>query len=147
MQTHQMIIGMGSNTSTAAELLKTAVSRLREMAEGEVVLSTPEETEPIDFVGTSWFTNQVAWMSTGLEPADVVRRLKRIERQAGRTKAETRQGIVRLDLDLLWVDGCVLRPDDWQRPYIQRGVAEIQTRIASDGAVCQALFPPDDGCA
>lgn len=133
MQTHQMIIGMGSNLSTAAELLKTAVSRLCEMAEGEVVLSTPEKTDPIDFDGTSQFTNQVALIATRLEPTDVVSRLKRIERQAGRTKAETRQGIVRLDLDLLWVDGCVLRPDDWQRPYIQRGVAEIQAWIACDG--------------
>lgn len=130
MQTHQMIIGMGSNIPTAAELLKTAVSRLREMAVGEVVLSTPEETEPIDFEGTSWFINQVALIPTLLEPAEVKAHLKRIERQAGRTKAQTRQGIVRLDLDLLWVDGCVLRPEDWQRPYIQRGVAEIQARIA-----------------
>ena len=36
------------------------------------------------------------------------------------------QGIVTIDLDLLWYDGKVLKPADWPREYIQKGVKELQ---------------------
>ena len=49
MQAHRIFIGMGSNVPEAFDLLRTAVLRLSEMAEGDVVVSTPERTEPIDF--------------------------------------------------------------------------------------------------
>jgi hypothetical protein len=32
---------------------------------------------------------------------------------------------VKLDLDLLWMDGEVLRKEDWERDYVQSAVAEL----------------------
>lgn len=128
MQAHRIFIGMGSNVPEAFDLLRTAVLRLSEMAEGDVVVSTPERTEPIDFPWPAMFVNQVASLLTTLELDELKTRLKRIERRAGRTKRETQWGIIRLDLDLLSVDDDILRPDDWQRPYIRRGIAEISDK-------------------
>ena len=126
MQAHHVFIGMGSNVPEAIDLLRTAVCRLSDLADGEVLLSTPETTEAIDFPWPATFVNQVASLVTTMEPDELKKRLKRIEREAGRTKRDTLQGVVRLDLDLLSLDGQILRPDDWQRPYIQRGIAEIR---------------------
>lgn len=126
MQAHHFYIGMGSNAPEARDLLRTAVRKLSELADGEVLLSTPEANEAIDFQWPATFVNQVASMIAPMELEELNACLKRIEREAGRTKRETQQGVVRLDLDLLSSDGQVLRPDDWQRPYIQRGIAEIR---------------------
>jgi 2-amino-4-hydroxy-6-hydroxymethyldihydropteridine diphosphokinase len=54
------------------------------------------------------------------------KRLKDIEREAGRMPEEKKQEIVRLDLDLLSCDDTVYKPDDLKRDYICRGLKEIE---------------------
>lgn len=125
MVKHIVYIGMGSNLSSAAEVLADARRWLTELSDDEVLFSTPQQTEPIDFPWPTMFMNQVAQLSTTMTPAEVKASLKKMERKAGRTKAETKLGIIRLDLDLLAVDGKVLRQSDWHRPYIRQGIDEL----------------------
>lgn len=126
MQVHHVYIGMGSNVPEGIDLLARAALRLKELAVGEVFMSSPETTEAIDFPWPALFVNQVVSLVTALDPDELNSRLKHIERELGRTPKETRRGVIRLDLDLLSYDDQILRRDDWERAYIQRGIAEIR---------------------
>ncbi len=118
-------IGMGSNVPEAAAILEAARQGLAALCDDEVRFSSPVATEPIDFPWPARFINQVARLTTAMKPKALKASLKRLEREAGRQRGDKQRGVVRLDLDLLAVDGEILRPADWQRSYIQQGVAEL----------------------
>ena len=120
---------MGSNLPSAAEVLAKARDWLAQLSDAEVLFSSPVWTEPVDFPSPALFMNQVALMTTTLTPTIVRDSLKRMERLAGRRHGEKQRGIVRLDLDLLAVDGTVLRHSDWKRSYVSQGVEELEQRI------------------
>ena len=123
--THRIHIGIGTNQQDAARLLSWTRRKLIKALGDMAFFSTPVQTEPIDFPSPALFTNQLAVFET-IVPIEVIRiTLKRIERQAGRRPGDKARGIVTLDLDLLCMDDEVLRPTDWERPYIQQAVMEI----------------------
>ena len=126
MVKHVFYIGMGSNVPEAAILLENARVGLTTLSNGEALFSTPISTEPVDFLWPAQFTNQVARLTTTMSMGEIKASLKQLERDAGRRRGDKQRGIVRLDLDLLAVDGNVLRPSDWQRPYIRQGVDELE---------------------
>ena len=125
MQVHTFYIGMGSNVSDADWRLQEACRLIREGLDHSLRMSTPQQTEPIDFPNPALFTNMVATGHTSRSAAVVETWLKRLERKLGRRKHHKRQGVVMADLDLLWWDGHVLRPTDWERPYVQQAIAEL----------------------
>ena len=51
--------------------------------------------------------------------------LKDIERTIGSTPAERKQGIVRIDIDILLADGQRHHEDDWERPYVKNLLAQL----------------------
>ena len=106
---------MGSNLPEGDQMLLWARQRLAEVVGGEQRYSTVLCTEPVDFPYPQPFTNQVVRIETGLSAEAIRRRLKSLEREAGRKPKDKAQGIVRLDLDLLCFDGHVLKAKDWQR--------------------------------
>lgn len=77
-------------------------------------------TEPIHSLLPNPYLNQLAYGSTMFDPTTLTERLKAIEAEMGRTDGERRQGIVRIDLDLLSHDGQRFHLRDWERPYVQR---------------------------
>jgi len=66
------------------------------------------------------YINQLLYATTSLSVEDLLKRLKSIELQMGRTAEERGEGIVRIDLDLMKYDDDIYHPRDWERPYIQR---------------------------
>ncbi len=116
-------IGLGSNEGTAARLLEVQPD-LRESFPG-IAFSRPVQTAPADSGSPRMFYNQVACFSTALTERQVRERLKRIERAHGRMADDKARGIVRIDIDLLCRGGEVLKPEDWRRDYVRRGVAEL----------------------
>ncbi len=102
-----------------------AVERLAALAHGEVACSSLQRTEAIDFPWPCEFFNQVVSVRTSMHLSTFKATLKRIEREAGRTAADTQRGIVPLDLDILIVDGRVVRPQDCKRPYILAALQEL----------------------
>ena len=115
MSRHIIYIGMGSNLPKGGQMLLWARRRLAELVGGEQHYSTALRTEPVDFPYPQPFTNQVARIETELSAEAIRRRLKSLEREAGRKPEDKAQGIVRLDLDLLCFEGRVLKAKDWQR--------------------------------
>ena len=55
--------------------------------------------------------------------------LNNLEVQAGRTEEDKKQEIIKLDIDILMVDTTVLKPLDWERPYIQQGFKYLRKNI------------------
>ncbi len=116
-------IGLGSNDDTPTRLL-AAQSDLCAAFPG-IAFSRLARTAPA-VPGTSrMFYNRVACLSTSLAASQVRECLKKIERAHGRTADDKARGIVKIDIDLLRYDGEVLKPDDWQRDDVRRGVAEL----------------------
>lgn len=110
---------MGSNTDRAAHL-----SAAREALRAEfpdIRFGEEMETEVVGSGFLSPFSNQLAVFST-VRSADEVRFFfKDLEHQAGRRPEHKAQGIVQLDIDLLKYDDTMLKPGDWERPYVRQG--------------------------
>lgn len=124
MEKHIIYIGMGSNVSSAVRILLWARRKLRASFGSMVHFSKPVLTDPIDYPYPDKFLNQVGAIVTDRPMVVVESLLKSFEVHMRTTRPST-EGQVVLDLDLLWVDGTVMRPNDWERPYIQEGVAEL----------------------
>ena len=73
------------------------------------------------------FSNQVARFSSEQQPAEILLRLKAIEREAGRKPEEKKLEIIRLDIDLLSCDNTVYKPEDLKRDYIVHGLEQLSS--------------------
>ena len=83
------------------------------------------ETEAIGSRFLSPFSNQTALFETSIPAEEVRTILKRIERRNGRSPEDKAQGIVKLDIDLLKYDDCVLKPEDMEREFVLTGMREL----------------------
>ena len=123
------IVGIGSNEQRHAHLA-WARRRLADLFPG-IRFSHEVDTPPLRMNRKSLFANQVACFESEMGVAEVISCLKGIEREAGSTRQERADEIIRLDVDLLACDGRVYKPDDWSRVYVQEGVHEL------DAGLCQ----------
>jgi 2-amino-4-hydroxy-6-hydroxymethyldihydropteridine diphosphokinase len=84
------------------------------------------------------FLNQVAQLTTSLSAAELKRLFKEIESEAGRTPEEKAQEIVRLDIDLLTYGDTLLKAEDMERDYVERGIALLKSRDTAIGAAADS---------
>jgi 2-amino-4-hydroxy-6-hydroxymethyldihydropteridine diphosphokinase len=98
-------VGLGSNVGDREANLRTALDRMREEPELElVVVSSFRETDPVGYLDQPRFLNAAAAVETALSPRDLLGRLLAIERAMGRTRTGPRFGPRTIDLDLLVYD-------------------------------------------
>ena len=76
-------------------------------------------TEPIGAQRSDAYLNQLVTAHTRLELSQLNSELKRIEQEMGRTDSDRKEGIVRIDLDLMEYDGERHHIKDWERSYIK----------------------------
>lgn len=76
-------------------------------------------TEPIGSKRNDKYLNQLVKAFTTLSADELNTRLKAIEQHMGRSDADRRQGIVRVDLDLLQYEDQRFHLRDWERPYVK----------------------------
>ena len=117
-------IGLGSNAPTTSHLLAAQAELRKYLA--DIIFSRVLQTRPVEYDSPRPFFNQTAVCTTTMSVEELRHLLKQTERICGRRPQEKAQGIVTIDLDLLWYDGKVLKPADWPREYIQKGVKELQ---------------------
>ena len=130
MKKHLLYISIGTNLSTADQVLLWTKRKLSEAFRGDAYYSTPVKTEPVNFPNNSDpFTNQVVAVETTVPTKLAIPLLKNLERQLGRTEEDVRRGVVRLDLDLMWMDGELLRPEQWEMDYVQQALEELKTQV------------------
>jgi 2-amino-4-hydroxy-6-hydroxymethyldihydropteridine diphosphokinase len=105
---------------------------------GNLCFAPAEETAAIGMKRGSSFLNQVALLTTSLSAAELKRLFKEIEREAGRTPEEKAQEIVRLDIDLLTYGDTLLKAEDMERDYVERGIALLKGRDTAIGAAADS---------
>ncbi len=116
-------IELGSNEPTPV-FLEYAREELRTLFP-DIVFGTVMQTEPFCLPSSRPFFNQSAKIRTLWSVEEIKSNFKRIENRIGRKAEDKLKGIVKIDLDLLSYDGTVLKPEDWERPYVQAGIKEL----------------------
>lgn len=115
------VIALGSNLGDRQATLLAAVREIAELDGVDLVAaSTPIESVAVKIDGPDAdapaYLNGVVIVETTLEPHDLLTRLRGIEAAHGRVREE-RWGDRTLDLDVIDVDGQVIRTDDLTLPH------------------------------
>lgn len=108
-------LGMGTNLRDRRRNLREGLLGLREFAAIEAV-SSVYESEPVGERDQPVFWNLVVRISTHLEPAELLRRTREIERRLGRVNA-VRNAPRTLDIDLLLHDDRIVREEGIEVPH------------------------------
>ena len=124
---HQIVISLGSNIVGREESVMVALKALREIC-SDGVDSGVYLTRPVSGVGDD-YANAVFCGRYDGDQEELSARLKRMEVMAGRDEAARRRGEVPIDLDLVIVDGVVLRLKDYTRDYFARGYNIILDKL------------------
>ena len=123
MNQHTCILCLGSNLDAATRLSAARSVLLSHFP--DIRFSQEMVTEAIGSGFLSPFHNQVARFTTPLDAESVRKLLKGIEQAQGRLPEDKAQGIVKLDIDLLKYDDCVLKPKDMEREFVLVGMREL----------------------
>lgn len=95
-------LALGSNLGDREANLRQALERLAPFV-NVARLSSVYETEPVGVREQPWFLNQVLTGTTNLSPVDLLRRVKKIEIEMGRSEG-IRFGPRPIDIDILFYD-------------------------------------------
>lgn len=130
-------ICLGSNSGDRTENLREALKKLSSLPRTELLeTSSVYETSPWGYACQRKFLNQVCAIHTALSPEELLKELKRIERQMGR-KPGFRYGPRSIDLDiLLWGSEVVHTPTltiphekMHQREFVLRPLSELDRNL------------------
>ena len=123
MNPHTCLLCLGSNLDGAIRLSAARSALLSHFP--DIRFSQEMVTEAIGTGFLSPFHNQVARLTTSLDAESVRAILKGIEQTQGRLPEDKANGIVKLDIDLLVYDDCVLKPKDMEREFVKIGLEEL----------------------
>lgn len=156
MAAHRVFIALGSNRGDKRAHLQAALERLT--ASGEVVLAARSRlyaTEPVGFRDPEWFLNAVVEVYTAIRPAELLERLKAIERALGRRESPERYAPRVIDLDILLYgrevvdlpDLKIPHPEMHRRRFVLFPLCDIAPDVVhptlkqTARALCDALSP------
>jgi len=104
----RVYLSLGSNVGDRRAHLEAALGKLAEREITVARASSFYKTEPVDFRPQPWFLNCVVEAETKLMPLQLLKALKRIERELGR-KPGTAKGPRPIDIDILLYENLVVR--------------------------------------
>lgn len=113
-----ILLSIGSNTFARTNIDK-ARRMLTRLFPG-IVFSESVLSEPDDERYSFLFRNVLAMAETEFSPEDVIDKIKQTERAIGRSPRDKYQGKVIIDIDLIRYNDEILRPEDFQREYLQQ---------------------------
>lgn len=124
--TERVFIGLGANLGDRRAQLEEALRRVGALEGTTVVavariIETPAMVPPEDPRPQPPYLNTVAELRTSLEPVELLRALKGVEREMGRT-VTTRWAPRLIDLDVLLYGSRVLQTPELELPH--PGIAE-----------------------
>jgi len=138
MGIHTAYIGAGSNLGDKLLNCKNGIFALTTTQNVvETAWSRFYKTEPVDYKNQDWFINVVVKVETTLAPFELLKRLKSIEREAGRVDGSIRFGPRVLDLDIILYDDLVTNsselivphPRMHKRRFVLRPICDIDPTI------------------
>lgn len=113
-----ILLSIGSNTFAKTNIDKA--KRMLSFLFPGIVFSEPILTEPEDDKYTYLFRNVLAKADTEMSPEEIIDKIKQTERAVGRTPRDKYLGRMIIDIDLIQYEDRILRPQDYERDYIQQ---------------------------
>ena len=114
---HIAYIGMGSNLGNKLDQCEEAISEILKIDRHKLLAkSSFFKTQPVGYTSQDWFVNGVIKIETDLEARELLRTLKTIEAQLGRTET-FRWGPRTIDLDILFFDDIEIDTEELQIPH------------------------------
>ncbi|MFA7493566.1 MAG: 2-amino-4-hydroxy-6-hydroxymethyldihydropteridine diphosphokinase [Proteiniphilum sp.] len=113
-----ILLSIGSNTFAKTNIDKA--KRMLSFLFPDIVFSEPILTEPEDDKYTYLFRNVLAKADTEMSPEEVIDKIKQTERAVGRTPRDKYLGRMIIDIDLIQYEDRILRPQDYERDYVQQ---------------------------
>ena len=128
-------LSLGSNVGDSIENLRKAISRLGSLGRVAAV-SSFYETEPVEVTDQAWFVNCAVALETGLDSAELMSEILRIEREMGRRRM-VKKGPRTIDIDILLFGDevrsgpelIIPHPAMAQRRFVLAPVAEIAPEV------------------
>ncbi|HEY5124012.1 MAG TPA: 2-amino-4-hydroxy-6-hydroxymethyldihydropteridine diphosphokinase [Ignavibacteria bacterium] len=112
-------LGLGSNVGNRLSYIKKAVGKIKSDKSFKIIrCSSIYKTEPWGKKDQEEFLNCALCISTGLNPFELVMKLKNIEKSLGRKKKET-WGEREIDIDILFYDDLIYSDDDLSIPHME----------------------------
>ena len=99
-------LSLGSNLGDRRQLLHTAINEIAERVGRVEAISSCIETEPVGFDSVHLFLNMAVRVRTELNPYELLKVLKQLERDLGRTR-KSHDGVHydrTIDIDILLYD-------------------------------------------
>ncbi len=134
MEEAESYLSLGSNLGDRLGYLKEGVKSVSEIP-GVTLrrISSVYETEPVGFAGQPDFLNIAAEIKTSLQPGELLKALKEIEKKVGRVHRE-RWREREIDIDIIFYDGLRMTSEDLTIPHrsahLRRFVLEPLSEIA-----------------
>lgn len=145
-------LGFGANLGAPARQIAVALNAIVERRIGRVLrVSSLWRTPPWGVTDQPPFLNACAMIATHLSPMDLLRALKSIESDLGRT-AGTRWGPRAIDIDILFYDDVAVKTPDltlphehmFERAFVLAPLAEIAgERVVAGRRIVDALAKVD----
>lgn len=124
---HKTVLGIGSNTDARFNI-KQATDYLR-FYFPNIKFTSTIETMPYGDMFTTPFVNALAYFKTDLSKDEILLQLKLIEKTMGRLPSHKEEGIIIIDIDLMQWNNETLKPEDFERHYIQPLLREMEEII------------------
>jgi 2-amino-4-hydroxy-6-hydroxymethyldihydropteridine diphosphokinase len=114
---HVAYIGIGSNLGDKRSHCEKAISQILKSDRHKLLAkSSFFKTKPVGYTSQDWFVNGVIKIETDLEAPELLRTLKTIESQLGRSET-FRWGPRTIDLDILFFDDIEIHTEELQIPH------------------------------
>lgn len=128
-------LSLGSNLGDRRQLLHTAINEIAERVGRVEAISSCIETEPVGFDSVHLFLNMAVRVTTELNPYELLKVLKQLECDLGRTR-KSHDGIHydrTIDIDILLYDNLEINSEElqiphprmWERDFVMRPLKEI----------------------
>lgn len=128
-------LSLGSNLGDRIQLLHTAINEIAERVGRVEAISSCIETEPVGFDSVHLFLNMAVRVTTELNPYELLKVLKQLERDLGRTR-KSHDGVHydrTIDIDILLYDNLEVNSEElqiphprmWERDFVMRPLKEI----------------------
>lgn len=128
-------LSLGSNLGDRRQLLHTAINEIAERVGRIEAISSCIETEPVGFDSVHLFLNMAVRVRTELNPYELLKVLKQLERDLGRTR-KSHDGVHydrTIDIDILLYDNLEINSEElqiphprmWERDFVMRPLKEI----------------------
>ena len=117
---NQIIIALGSNELPELHM-EEATAELNNLF-SSISWSPAVYTEPIACLRPFPFLNKVAIAETSLDVEELHNMFKVLEKKLGRLSTSKQTGIIPIDIDLIQWNQQLLKPNDYDRVYVQEAL-------------------------